>query len=335
MRTILFLIQAIVLLCSLGSCDIGLGSVGSNTPPPFLPPSIYDWTFQNSGTEVDLYGVFFIDNNYGWVVGESQTVLVTSNSGQTWPQAPSTAKDSDLRSVFIVDSQTGWITGESEENTTNGYVFKSSMGGAYPTLQYAAEGSLNTVAFLNQDVGWAAGAGSTLLHTSNGGFNWTMGTIGSDLIIFDLHFFDEELGWSVTDAGIYRTKDGASWQAEDETTAWSLRAIHFVDTLHGWACGDNNTIMRREINGNNEVIWTRSSIEDEPGSMVWNDIFFIDTQSGWVVGNTGRIHKTVDGGRSWSLELTGLLTNINSIYMVSSTNGWIVGDDGAILTYTP
>ena len=323
---------AFVLAIALSTC--GFDDIKNNLPPVTPLPPLYNWSPQSSQSSAKLYDVFFFDDNHGWAVGESLTILSTTNGGANWPQVPSTSIVRNLRSVFFVDAQTGWMTSGSDANPVDGNVFISKMGGAYPTQQDKVERPLNTVFFLNKNTGWAAGDSSILIHTENGGVNWTRSAVGTKDKIFDLHFFTPEMGWAATNhGGIYRTKDGTTWAKEDLGITSDVRAIHFVDTLHGWACGSANTIFRRQLDLNNKVIWTKSSITGETGSAVWNDIFFISEQTGWVVGRA--VYKTIDGGTTWTQETTGASGALNAIYMVNGSTGWIVGDGGTILTYTP
>ena len=323
---------ALIVAGTLGAC--GFDDVKNSSTPP--PPPLSNWSSQPSESASRLRDVFFINSNQGWIVGDSLTVMSTTNGGANWPLVPANSLLRNLRSVFLISSQTGWMTGGSDVSPTDGQVYVSKMGGAYPTLQETVNRPLNTIFFLNFNTGWAGGDSSVLVRTDNAGLSWTRSTIGTKDNIFDLHFFTPEIGWAATsNGGIYRTKDGTTWTKENLGTLSSdMHAIHFVDTLHGWACGAGNTIVRRELDPNNNVIWTTSSITSESVSAVWNDIFFIGAQMGWVVGSNG-VYKTIDGGTTWTKESTNVQINFNAIYMVSSTIGWIVGDSGNILTYTP
>jgi len=42
------------------------------------------WYLQNSGTTKNLYAVHFIDENIGIAVGDSGTILRTTNGGTAW-----------------------------------------------------------------------------------------------------------------------------------------------------------------------------------------------------------------------------------------------------------
>ena len=100
------------------------------------------WTAQVSGVDVRLHGVCFVDANVGYAVGEYGVILVTLDGGALWtPQVsgwvPDPAVENDnliLNDVDFVSATEGWIV---------------------PAR------------------GWTPGQANGLLHTTNGGQNWT------------------------------------------------------------------------------------------------------------------------------------------------------------------
>ena len=216
----------IVVAITLSTC--GFGDINNNNTSTTPLPPLYNWSSQNSQSASKLNDVFFINSNQGWAVGDSLTLLATTNGGVNWPQVPTNSIVRNLRSAFFITSQTGWMTSGSDANPVDGHVFISRMGGAYPTQQEMVDRPLNTIFFLDNNTGWAAGDSSILIHTDNGGVSWTKSAIGTKDKIFDLHFFTNEMGWAATThGGIYRTKDGTTWKKEDLGITSDVRAIHF------------------------------------------------------------------------------------------------------------
>ncbi|MEE4260632.1 MAG: YCF48-related protein, partial [Bacteroidales bacterium] len=70
-----------------------------------------------------LNDVTFIDSNNGWAVGDSGTILHTSDGGNNW-EFQESGTIADLNSVFFVDENYGWICGDSSIilHTDNGGV---------------------------------------------------------------------------------------------------------------------------------------------------------------------------------------------------------------------
>jgi hypothetical protein len=68
------------------------------------------WHTQNSGTNSELTGVCFVDQNNGWISGWTGTILHTTDGGETWN--PQTAPPTNAyNSVFFTDALNGWASG--------------------------------------------------------------------------------------------------------------------------------------------------------------------------------------------------------------------------------
>src|SRR5262245_17936930 len=74
-----------------------------------------------------------------------------------------------------------------------------------------------------------------------------------------------------------------------------------------------------------------------------DDVFVVTPDSGWVVNGAGEIHRTTDGGQSWTLQTT-LPNYLRSVGFATSLKGWVgtlygspllYSTDDAGLTWTP
>jgi photosystem II stability/assembly factor-like uncharacterized protein len=65
-----------------------------------------------------------------------------------------------------------------------------------------------------------------------------------------------------------------------------------------------------------------------------NSVFFLNERVGWTVGANGQIHRTDDGGRSWTSQASGLDTTLVDVYFTDSQRGFAVGESGKILETT-
>ncbi|MEX2173131.1 MAG: YCF48-related protein [Pirellulaceae bacterium] len=54
-------------------------------------------------------------------------------------------------------------------------------------------------------------------------------------------------------------------------------------------------------------------------------ITFVDADRGWAVGDRGAIWHSVDGGRNWSLQNSGVTCRLEAVQFLDANNGWIVG----------
>jgi len=68
------------------------------------------WVSQVSGTTDYLPGVWFTDANKGTVVGVGDTILRTTNEGETWT-SQTIITGEELRGVSFSGSMNGWAVG--------------------------------------------------------------------------------------------------------------------------------------------------------------------------------------------------------------------------------
>ncbi|MCK7524201.1 MAG: hypothetical protein MZV64_44495 [Ignavibacteriales bacterium] len=67
--------------------------------------------FEAAGTDKNLWAVSFLDENNGWVVGDTGTILRTINGSENWIQQPAPTS-ANLFDICFVDSVNGWIVGD-------------------------------------------------------------------------------------------------------------------------------------------------------------------------------------------------------------------------------
>jgi len=130
------------------------------------------WNLEPSGTTYYINDVFFPVQNHGWVVGESGTILKTTNGGDNWiPQSSGTTND--LKSVFFI-YPSGWAVGEG------GTILKTTNAGINWIPQSSGTTQdLRSVYFDDHYNGTVVGNSGIILNTTNGGTNWTPQISGS------------------------------------------------------------------------------------------------------------------------------------------------------------
>lgn len=77
-----------------------------------------------------------------------------------------------------------------------------------------------------------------------------------------------------------------------------LKSIIFVDSLYGWAIGENSSIVKTIDGGES---WT---LQVAPKFASLDRVCFFDRQNGFIVGGdggtgNGALLKTSDGGETW------------------------------------
>lgn len=171
---------------------------------------------------------------------------------------------------------------------------------------------LYQVRFIDRNNGWAIGQyftrngtvllpanKSSVLRTTDAGNSWSERVL-NNFLLRGLTFVNR-LGWAAgtTPSGkglICKTDDGDLWHLVDSgATRTHYTAIQFLDELHGWVGGWNDTAYFVMRTANGGVTWQTAYDK----SLDVNALFFLDTLKGWDVGENGKIYKTTDGGATW------------------------------------
>jgi photosystem II stability/assembly factor-like uncharacterized protein len=149
--------------------------------------------------EVPLHGVFFIDPDIGWAVGDAGAILHTTDGGNNWhPQVSGTLKH--LRGVHFTDANNGWAVGVSGT-----LLYTEDGGNTWNVRDLGITQHLVSVVFVDPDTGWIAGGDvgtGLILHTTDGGDTWDAQESGTSNSLASIHFVDPNVGWAV---GIYGT----------------------------------------------------------------------------------------------------------------------------------
>ncbi|RLC32601.1 MAG: hypothetical protein DRH37_00195 [Deltaproteobacteria bacterium] len=254
-----------------------------------------------------LFGIHFIDNRNGWIVGADGLILMTADGGKSWNRY--TISEEIFNDIFFIGEK-GWIVGES------GLIMHTDDGGKHWLRQPSNVAmSLMRVFFLDRSKGFIVGADGTILRTVDGGSSWKtvdfdwISRLPMDLLdagilsinLYDIFFNNETSGWIVGDSGtILHSEDGGKqWRIVHIGLLPPLFSISFVNAKEGWAVGQNGFSVKTEDGGK---IWKKVVIEKE------NSLFKIRfcNNYGVIVGDHGTIIETSDGGKTWDKAATDL-----------------------------
>ncbi|MDH3267940.1 MAG: YCF48-related protein [Ignavibacteria bacterium] len=292
------------------------------------------WVMQNSGTQLNLNSIFFIDSNTGWAVGDEGIILKTTNGGNDWITQPGVTTD-NLYSVHFENSNIGWIVGE------NVRIMKSTDGGSSWSAQFANPPfpvDLRSVQFQNLNEGWAVGHyiysstdyDSYIIKTTNGGTSWQNNWGFMDEKLFSVFFVNGNLGL-VAGSEIARTTDGGfNWFSVFGSFMDEFYSVFFIDSNIGWIAGKNALQSKGLIykSANGGLNW---SLLRSDTLKTYTSVFFADADHGWVAGLGGNILYTPDGGIDWSYQPSGTASNLSSIFFTDNITGWAAGSNGTIL----
>jgi photosystem II stability/assembly factor-like uncharacterized protein len=158
---------------------------------------------------------------------------------------------------------------------------------------------------------------------------------------------DADVGFATTETGLIGTTDGgSSWNALARMDGAYFSELRFVDALHGWAIAErwaSSTICLSPKTS--PPCWTVMTTID--GGRSWQDSLSVpgnqlgtapitslqafDDQRAWVVVQTtacaiqgciGELRATLDGGRTWSTQLSRV-GGLGPLRLASAARGWI------------
>ena len=284
-----------------------------------------------------LIGLFFID------IAKAQWIKHTIN------------EDIHLKSVYFTDANTGYAVGDScyfvgSVGHCDGIILKTNDGGTNWTVQIGGlDHILFSVFFLDANIGFAAGDDGIFLKTTNGGTDWTSQTIDSTYALQTVFFTNPRTGYAVggiNDGGTYyktliikTTNGGANWMPlSSGLTNNFVHSIYFTGTNTGFAVADSGIILKTTDAGNS---WNIQAFD----CFYMFSVHFVNDNTGYAVGNKwvsqeqryyGDIYKTTDGGISWILKKSILLSanyigQFNSVFFIDADTGYIVGNGRNII----
>ena len=123
------------------------------------------WNPVDSGTTNNLNGAYILDSGIGFVVGDSGTILKTTDAGATWAPLVS-GTTTTLHGVYFFDANAGVAVGEQ------GLILRTTDGGtAWGPVSSGVGDSLRSVSF-NGVNGICGGDSQTILYSTDSGASW-------------------------------------------------------------------------------------------------------------------------------------------------------------------
>jgi len=196
--------------------------------------------------------------------------------------------------------------------------------------------TLTSVSFADDREGWAVGHWGVILHTSDGGENWTLqrDDLKEDRPLFAVWFGNKEVGFA---AGLWSTllgtKDGgASWQTIQVAAPASGGKAdrNFYQIFQSGKgtiliAAEAGIVYRSTDGGSNWV-----PVETGSRGSFWTGI---SLKSGVILvgGLAGNLYRSVDDGKTWSQIDIGVRSSITDIRQMPDGKVRAVGLDGLML----
>jgi photosystem II stability/assembly factor-like uncharacterized protein len=170
---------------------------------------------------------------------------------------------------------------------------------------------------------------------------WYNQNSGTNAILQDVFFVDQDYGWVAGAHIILHTTDGGDTWVEQPAPPVQIYYVDvfFIDRMNGWACGNEAKIIHTTDGGNTWV--------DQPNPYTFPNpilysIYFANADTGWALGGdhgnyptfTPRrvVLYTTNGGNSWDFQYS--VSNELPIYcsnFISPTEGFAASESGDVM----
>src|SRR4029078_3651198 len=292
------------------------------------------WSPVDSGTTSNLNGVILLDTGTGFAVGDTGTILKSTDAGATW--APLTSGTSNtLHGVYFLDLNQGVAVGDS------GTILRTTDGGVtWQSIASGVEDSLRSVSF-NGTNGICGGDSQDILYSTDAGASWQIGQSGFFGGGFPgAQMLSPTLALGGGQNSIFQALLGAS---TDGGATWDEANFHafYFDQNEGGGTDlfffDQNTgvVSGSVFDGRGAIARTTDA------GVSWSTLFFDQAiqglnfpqaTSGFAAGAGGRISHSTDDGVTWSDQSSGTSNNLNDVSFASDAlRGIAFGDTGTIV----
>ncbi len=265
---------------------------------------------------------------------------------------------------------------KSDEELLSRESYRSNPGYIPPTDWIETNSTvridINSIVFVDDMKGFAAGNNGIILYTADGGNGWIKLNIPYENNFHSIYFLDEKSGFAAGEDGLLiRTNNGGkSWsQINTDISATLFSVFGTPGATKIFAVGDKGSILRSTNNGETWLVvkpgletllyngafadetngftagWEGVLLKTTDGGINWNkvnigtdkylkDIFFVNEHTGFIVGGGGEIFRTDNSGSRWQRINSGLISGLFAVKFRDSQNGFIVSNKGELLSTT-
>ena len=194
---------------------------------------------RGGGIRANLMGIQMISETTGFIAGSENTILKTTDGGETWIGSSERARVGETRNnlegIWFVSETTGWVIGSF------GTLMQTTDGGeTWEKQNPGFDNNLFGIYFIDENTGWISGQEGLILHTTDGGATWNQQETESYDDLHDITFVDNMVGWAVGgfNSVLHTTDGGKTWTISNIPGAANLKGVHATDQNHCWTIND-------------------------------------------------------------------------------------------------
>jgi photosystem II stability/assembly factor-like uncharacterized protein len=303
------------------------------------------WQKISTAVNRDLSKCYFVDSLNGWAIGDSGTIIRTSNGGNDWVLQDAKVKGY-MQNIFFLNKRLGWaLSWGLGPEYYGSYILHTTNGGnVWDTASYSIpDVYIRTIYFQDSLYGFMGGNPAILLRTTNGGAAWEKCEVDSVVVagfpVNKFRFFSRDYG--IACGGIMDIA-GVIWTTTNRGAFWSVKPIapepvndvHFFDSLNILAlAGDYEygTSQMRTTNGGINWSYENIGVFGIPYTMTFRN----NTEAWCPMGYLQSFLMTSNSGYNWQQIDTPDSTKIFDIQFLNNRFGIGVGLKGSVIKYNP
>jgi photosystem II stability/assembly factor-like uncharacterized protein len=264
-----------------------------------------DWVWQNplpQGNDIIQFQA--VNSEVAFAATWRAGLLRTTNSGVSW-QLLSIPPNIRTVSIQFIDPNQGWLSGvgyDSLGHVDSTFIVATKDGGASWASILETNGESISFSLLSTTSAWLC-LDSILYKSSNMGATWQVQFSGVQFS--QIQFFNEGLGWGISNRGFLRTTDGGnSWSPSQIDVVTPLHKFGFVNPLCGWMIGGSSGFSFGYHSFGPGYVFKTTD-----GGMTWKNEFTSDIDFSdfvpetdrvcWVVDLNSRLFNTTNDGETW------------------------------------
>ena len=300
------------------------------------------WLTQPSPTHYLLSKCIFVDSLYAWAVGDSGTIIHSSNGGQNWVLQNSGINNYPLDDVFFLNQSLGWaLCNDFYFHGT--FILKTTNGGETWNNSRFADTTLvlRSIYYTDSLTGYMGDFSGRILKTNNGGNTWQNCVIDStdcfSFTVYKINFINAQTGYA---CGGHMDIVGMIWRTTNAGSSWhpfcvSSEPLHDIKFSNGKiiSVGGDFEYGATSVTSLNGTIWNYNS----SGCFgIGQTVSFRTPAEAWVpLGSSRKWMVSTDSAKSgsWNCIQAPDSTSVYAVHFISAGKGWAFGSGGAIYKY--
>ena len=203
---------------------------------------------RRGGIRANLMGIQMINETTGFIAGSENTILKTTDGGETWVGSSERARvgetRNNLENIWFVSPTAGWVIGSF------GTLMHTADGGeTWEKRNAGFDNNLFGIHFVDENTGWICGQEGLILHTNDGGATWNQQKTESFDDLHDIIFVDAMVGWAVGgfNSVLHTTDGGNTWTLSNIPGGATFKGVHATDQNHCWTINDWGVIAGYKV----------------------------------------------------------------------------------------